>query len=265
MKKTIFFLAFLQIISFTSKACDCANSYFCSLIKDTSSRMAIEARVIAHKNYGMYNQAVYLQVIKKYKDELSITDTIKIYGSPNEAACAVNVAADFSLGSIVFLAFSHIDDYAWDGPIVNPDAGQENFSEFKPLSCNMVLLRVEEGIVVGAISEGVYNYPLGNFLTALQDCNYPPIETVEYKCPEVNYTVFPNPSPDGRLHIRSEFVSDYAEKIRVFSIEGRLIHEYSGLRGGPVKSMEIDRLGSGIYVLEITCGGRIYYKKVLVM
>ena len=258
MKKTIFFLAFLQIVSFTSKACDCALVPFCQYMQQAQVQATVQARVISSKNYSAYNQAVYLQVIKKYKDELSITDTIKLYGGPNEAACDVDVLQHFQIGDTVLLAFGYIDNYP---PVENPDAANENYFGLRPQLCYLVELHVLDGIVNGPISTDVWQYPLDRFDDALSDCSFTSLpHPNEY--PDNYIRIYPNPTADGKVYLDTNLPLDLIDRIRVFSIDGRMIREMTGLNNGQVYMIDIGDLNDALYILEIQCEEKQFYRKL---
>ena len=62
-------------------ACSCEWPIFCEFLEEPTVKLAFQAKVIKHAEYESDNLAVYLKLIKKYKDDIQVTDTIKIYYS----------------------------------------------------------------------------------------------------------------------------------------------------------------------------------------
>jgi hypothetical protein len=87
----------------------------------------------------------------------------------------------------------------------------------------------------------------------------------DYRNPESVFRIYPNPSGSGKLYITSESPHNPIEKIRVFSVDGRLKCEYSNLSGNQQFPVEIELSGTGVHVLEIHSGGRVFYQKAIVL
>jgi hypothetical protein len=50
----------------------------------------------------------------------------------------------------------------------------------------------------------------------------------------------------------------------VFSADGRLLDERKDIRGNPFGVIEFEIFQDGLIIMEITCDGRKYYKKVII-
>lgn len=260
MKKTVLFLLIFIACLSESKACSCIEVHFCDYIRDTAVHVAVRAKVLGSVVYAPDNFAVYLEVLHTYKDLDGITDTIKVYGNENDFACFVHVLNFFPVGDTVIAAFSI---YQIEGaPLINPDSLTEHFYEVRPTLCNMVVLNVHDGVVTGAIHPNVESYPLSHFDEALTTCQFPVVGVSDFLNPDPHFSIYPNPAAGGKLYVRNERQQDPIEKIRVRSIDGRLIREYAGLTGN---LMEINQIGNGVRVLEIHSGGQIHYRKVIVL
>ncbi|HOY03872.1 MAG TPA: T9SS type A sorting domain-containing protein [Saprospiraceae bacterium] len=258
MKKILFILTILIASATESRSCSCILVHFCQYVQDTTVKIAIQGRVISNKTYSDDNQAVYMQVLKKYKEDILITDTIKVYGGPNEAACDVDVLWHFQVGDTVLLAFGYVYYYP---PVVNPDSLHENYFGLRPQLCNIVELHVFDGIVNGAISPDVWQYPLDHFNDALHDCSFTTsVHPEQYAGNHIN--VYPNPSADGKVYLQTDLPVDLIDRIRVFSVDGRLVREMTGLNNGSVILLDTGDLGNGLYVLEIQCGAKMLYRKL---
>lgn len=259
MKKIILFLVFGLALLAESQACSCAFFPFCQYIQHPPVKVAVQARVIRSKVYAPDNFAVYLQVLEKYKDDVAVTDTIKVYGNDFESFCYVNVLSYFPVGDTVIVAFGIFNGFLT--PIVNPDSLTEHYYEVKPILCEMVKLNLQNGIVSGSISPGINACSLSDFEAGLGLCSFPVVGVREYEQLDPNFHIYPNPASDGRVYIRSERPYDPIEKIRLFSMDGRLIRVFFGLPAGD--TIEMDLPGAGIYLLEIAGSGKMYYRKVM--
>lgn len=261
MKKHIFVFLLLIAGLAEGKACSCLQVHFCSYLRDTSVKVAVQAKVLNSVVYAPDNFAVYLKVLKIYKQEVPITDTIKVYGNDQDFACYVNVLGFFPVGDTVIGAFSSFQ--FTDAQLPNPDSLTEHFYEVRPTLCNMVVLNLEHGIVTGPITPELDAYPLDHFEDGLSTCFFPVVDVQEYQHPELIFRIYPNPSRSGKLYISSQSPHDPIEKIRVFSIDGRLNCEYSNLAQDQYNPVEIELDGTGVFVLEIHAGGKWYYQKAI--
>lgn len=262
MKKALLSFFFLLAGLVQGSACSCLASYYCEFIRDSSVHVAVQAKVIHSVVYGPDNYAVYMKVIKNYKAGSPVTDTIKVYGNDWEASCFVNVLGFFPVGDTVIVAFDSFQ--LSPETLYNPDSLTEHYTEVRPTLCGMVSLAVQQGMVYGLIHPGVNNYPLSHFQNALNTCDFSGTTGVSEQ-PELYFNIFPNPASDGRLYVRIEGQHDPIEKIRLFSIDGRLAGEYSNLAGDRYSPIEILLPGSGVHVLEIHISGKTYYRKAIML
>ena len=261
MKKIILLSVIVLTALAESKACSCIGFHFCQYIQHAPVKVAVQARVIRSKVYAPDNFAVYLQVLKKYKDEVNCTDTIKVYGNTMESFCYVDVLAHFPVGDTVIVAFGIFNFFAT--PIDNPDAMTEDYFEVQPILCEMNKLILKNGVVSGAISPGVTTCPLDVFEAGLNNCMFSAVDAPESGRQASPFLVFPNPATDGKIFVAGQSAQGPIEKIRVFHMDGRLIAEYSNLVRDQNGRVEIELYDTGVYVLEILAGGRGYYQKVI--
>lgn len=178
----IFFIGF-KIIGVLS--CSCPRLYFCEYLKEDVIKIAIEATVLHHKVYPQFD-AVYLSVDKIFRDDVGITDIIKLYGESETAGCQVDVLKRFPDGTKVYLIIGLQNngvDYGHE--YVNPDANYEDYWEFAPFSCLMVLLSVTNDIVSGPILNNVPEYPLSSFENHLENCDYSNDELNSFRCQDL--------------------------------------------------------------------------------
>ncbi|MCC6282838.1 MAG: T9SS type A sorting domain-containing protein [Saprospiraceae bacterium] len=263
MKKHILVLLLLTVGLAEGKACSCIQIHFCSYLRDTSVKVAVQARVLHSVVYAPDNFAVYLKVLKIYKQEVPITDTIKVYGNDQDFACYVNVLSFFPVGDTVIGAFSSFQ--FTEAQLPNPDSLTEHYYEVRPTLCNMLVLNLLHGIVTGPITEGLDAYPLDHFEDGLSTCIFPVVDVPEYENPELHFRIYPNPSRSGKLYISSQSSHDPIEKIRVYAVDGRLNCEYFNLSENQPLPLEISISGTGVHVLEIHSGGKVFYQKAIVL
>ena len=260
-KNIILFIGIFYFKTASVFACSCEVPFFCDYIKEPTVKVAFLGEVVAHAEYGPYNIAVYFRVLERYKDEAQFTDTVKIYGMEIESGCAINVTGRFPIGDTAAIALGP----AWGGmEIVNPDSLMENYWEYYPNLCNFRSLRVHGNKVAGGIAEGIYEYPLHLFGPRLENCGFSQGELLGIKCSTDNFTVFPNPSVDGKIKIKADYLWISIERVRVFGVGGRLVGEYSDLEGRPYREIELTGFVDGINIIEVSCNGKKYYKKVVI-
>ncbi len=259
--KKLFLFLIMGLKATFGFCCSCEMLFFCEFIHKTTVHQAFKAIVIEEKDYGDDNLAVYLRVIKKYKEKIATTDTIKLYGRPWSADCSLLVH-QYNLGDTLIFALG--DDEG--SPIVNPDSTTEAFFEFRPIICSLDILRVKQGKVLGSIKEGVTSYPLNLFEANLWDCSQivSNVELQEYAHSPKDITIFPNPS-NGNVEIRYDNQFLDVTSIVVYSIEGRIIRVYKNFGKETKGSIPINDLPQGVYIFDINCGEYRLNKKVIVI
>ncbi|HHG84598.1 MAG TPA: hypothetical protein ENJ82_07605, partial [Bacteroidetes bacterium] len=141
-KKLLILIGLFLVHSAVLFACSCDPLFICEYIEEETTIVAFQARVIDHKEYSPQNLAIYLEIIKRYKDEAGMTDTIKLYGREIEADCSINVFGRYPIGDTLIIAIGPF----WDSnQIINPDSISENYWEYFPVLCDFIGLRVKEG------------------------------------------------------------------------------------------------------------------------
>ena len=243
-------------------ACSCSALFICEYIEAEASIVAFQARVIKHREYSPQNLAVYLEVIKRYKDEVGMTDTIKLYGMKQEASCDVYFSHNrYPVGDTVIMAIG-TSDYGYE--FYNPDSLFENYWEYRPNLCKLIYLKVNDGTVVGIITNKISEYPLSWFDEQLEECGFSLEQLQELKCSEDSFILFPNPSATTEVSIRGKYSMNTFERIRVFAADGRLLSDFREKAGEHIYHWKLKGLREGLNIIEITCNGQVYYKKVIV-
>src|SRR5687768_7026869 len=119
-----------------SQACQCERLYFCEYLKDPDKKIVIKARVDNYKEYSPDNTAVYLEVLKIFRDDVGITSIIKLYGTTTCCDCSIDFRSEFIVGDTLYLAIGlEYNNQNIGGTIVNPDDIYEDFWEFYPSAC----------------------------------------------------------------------------------------------------------------------------------
>lgn len=242
-------------------ACSCEALFICEYIEEETTTVAFQAKVIDHKEYNPQNLAIYLEIIRRYKDEAGMTDTIKIYGKEIESDCAIDVHRRYPIGDTVIMAIGP----SWSSmQIVNPDSLSESYWEYYPNLCTSISLRVRDGKVKGRITNEILEYPLSLFDEQLDGCRFSVEQLEELRCSEDNFIVFPNPSSTDKVTIKGDYIWNTFEKIRVFGADGRLMSEYNDVKAHPIYHVVLEGFQVGLNIIEITCDGRLYYKKIII-
>ncbi|MCH2080885.1 MAG: T9SS type A sorting domain-containing protein [Saprospiraceae bacterium] len=262
MKKWSLFLFIVFFCLKISLGCSCYRNYYCEFIKSEFTFAAFQAKVVDTVTYNDYNLAIYLEIMDTHKDLVGMTDTIKLYGSTVEAACAIHFLERFRLGDTVMMAMAN--EFESGFSITNPDSLSESYFEYYPHLCQFVGLRVHNNIIHGSIHEGVWEYPFPHFKESLSNCNYSDEVLQEYKCNHSTFTVFPNPTIGNFAFLKTENMRYRANSIRVFSADGRLVYQAENFEGRWSEPIKLENLPIGLSIIEITCLQRVHYLKVIV-
>ena len=245
-------------------ACLCWPLYFCEYVHDVDKKIVIEATVSHHRIYPQ-NDAVYLKVDQVFRDDIGITSVIKLYGKSGTADCHVDVLRRFPDGSKVYLiiGLEYEGEAAWTHSFVNPDDFFEDLWEIAPFSCFVVLLQVKNNIVTGPIHPDVGEYPLVEFESRLQSCDYPEEVLDKYRCDQLPFLVYPNPSTDGVINIGNLYRYTSIKRVRICDLLGRYIYDEI-VESIPYQKATFSFDFSGMYILEFYCNENIFYEKLIV-
>lgn len=245
-------------------SCLCWPLYFCEYFHDEDKKIVIEATVSHHRIYPQ-NDAVYLKVDQIFRDDIGITSVIKLYGKSGTTDCHVDVLKRFPDGSKVYLilGLEFDGEAAWTHSYVNPDDIFENLWEIAPVSCFMVLLEVKNNIVTGPLLYGLGEYPLAEFESSLQNCEYPKEVLDNYRCDQLPFLVYPNPSTDGVINIGNLYRYTSITRVRICDLSGRYIYDEI-IESIPFQKATFTFDFSGMYIIEFHCDDKIFYEKLIV-
>lgn len=254
MKTIIPTLALIFVSSFNlALGCSCYSISFCEYVNSQESFLALRGKVIEHSFYetggsrGFGEQAIYIEVQNKYKDDIGVGDTIKLYGSSDGFSCAVNLVDWYPVGSTIICAFG---EHNYNSSIKNPDSLTENYWEWFPDGCYFPNLTVVDGQVMGTITHDIWKYPLYEFERNIYRCNYSYEEVLDFSCSDVN--VYPNPTPDGQVIIESSYFSNSISNIAIYSIDGKIVNSSVDYDIIDMDKVEIRGLKKGINIIHLT-------------
>ena len=269
MKRLTIVLIIQLGIIYASLGCSCTPHFFCDYLNDPlDEKVVIKGKVIQHKIYNEFHKAVYIEVTNVFRDdtEFGITDTLKLWGSVNEAGCKVDTEVHFKENEEIFLAIGlkYMDiDLGFE--IVDPDDEGDQYWSFGLHLCFFTDLKINQGIVSGLISEDerIFEYPLDQFESRLAACNFTNENLNGYKCSVDDFVVYPNPSSGDLIEIRNKYRYTAIDEIVVYGLDGKVqnIFEYEA---DPEQRIKLTIENSGLYILEIICGGEKYYRKIVV-
>jgi len=258
-KISLFVSFFILLFSGNTSACSCDKISFCEFYSKDNVKIALKGIVIKRKNYGNDNHAVYLKVLKKFREEEVFSDTIKIYGGTDDWECDLDVLKWFEFGDTILGAF----DTRWAySHITNPDSLSEKLTQLNPGLCGFYWFKVNNDKIRGWIDTDIYEYPIDLFETGIQDCDFEKSVIQKILCESDDFYFYPNPSTTSKIQLKGDFWRLEIERVRIFSPSGDLLDDLTGLRGFLSVEIHSEKFIPGLNILEIHCEGRIFLKKV---
>ncbi len=266
MKKQLIILGLFLFKISILYSCSCERIYYCDYLSDSSEvKIFIKGKVLGHKEYSEQNIAVYIEVLEIFRDDVGVTDTLKLFGGASESDCKVNPYR-FQAESEIYLGLGLT--YS-DNPVgyeaIDPDLEQDKYWSYGMLLCTMIKLKIEDDIVRGSISENeiINEYPLEIFESRLESCSFSEKELNNYRCNSDNFIVYPNPSNGEEINLRNDYFYTAISIVNIYSIDGKLKQQLD-FSIEPFQKVKFKLEESGIYILEIFCEGNLYYKKIVV-
>lgn len=245
-------------------SCSCSTIHFCEFVNSQESFLAFRGIIIKHSEFepfpnGFGGQAIYVKIIKKYKDNIGVGDTIKLYGSYDGATCTENLIQR-PIGSTMICAFGEGNH---NGGISNPDSLAENYWEWFPNSCFFPNLSLEDETVKGVINSQVRKYPLNLFEENLSNCNFTYDEIIDYDCTDQKMKVYPNPSIDGTVFIKSNYFSNSISNIEIYHIDGSPINSYQSFERINIDKIQVKGFRYGVNILKIEAANKTCFKYII--
>ena len=272
--KSILFLGFF-LVSQVAFACSCERRYFCEFVKFEESdykMVAVRAKVLNRVSYEDDKMAAYLEVLEEYRDDVSVGNFIKIYGDYHNNECRVNINLFTPMTEVLLIVGvsttnnGEVNEMSF--PYENPIPDTENYWEFSPIDCQVLILQIDEGIVKGKITEEIREYPWEFFNDNLAECDFNFQELNELRCADENFIVYPNPNYNGKVKIRNSYRKPPISLIRVFDANGNFVQEHTfptPLSETSSQTRFIQINNTGLYFLEIHCNEHIVTEQVLVL
>jgi hypothetical protein len=259
----------LTITISTASACDCGyfDHYMCKFIKLSTVSLSIKGRILNKKELVSDQTALYVEILTKYKDLRSISDTIVIYGG-SSSNCQVGLS-DFGIGDTLIMTMR--------GGTVNADTAKllygidfskESFFQIIPFLCGTLKLKVKNGVVSGWVtSYDVTYHPIEDFEEKLfTTCDPIKLEAPKepINCSEDNINVYPNPLVTNELYFIPRKENFSVSKIKIFSVDGKLIWQYNFEKDATSIWLSKHILNIGLNIIELTCDSERVLKRVIV-
>lgn len=250
--------------------CDCDNVVpkFCNLKENNKANLVFSGKIIEEiiYNNNELSSALTVVVIKKYKEEYKISDTVILYGGPS--SICYSTLRHFTSGDTIILAMNaHYIDTALVKKSIGIEFIKPQFSQIFPNICASKNLKIKNNKVTGSVISSNYtSHTLENFENYFfTSCDIPQIiEPIIINCSPENVNLFPNPVI-GRDQIVLFSLKDHLslDQIRIFSSEGRLVQNYLIERS---KFFYIPKniFSPGIYMIEIFCDNQRIIKRLII-
>lgn len=265
MPPKLHFCCTIFLISLSSSlwACSCALSSFCEVVREYD-QVALQVKPIRqvlytadpNDEFAFFDdqQAVYLEVLEIYQSDIQLTDTIKIYGSSNSAACELDVHRLFPVGETIIATFS-----GWHPTYINnPDAAKEDYVEANPNSCTTFLGTVNGAEVEGFFGgQGLTKMPIK---TLLKDCGLDETDA----CGFSRFKVFPNPSFGEKTILFNPRSTDI-QQLNIYNSAGQLFVQQTILPTIEPENIPLPVLPKGVHFIEIISATSRCVEKVMVL
>lgn len=265
--KLILFFGFF-LISQSAFACSCERNYFCDYIKYEEydyKMVAVRAKITDKIVYEDDTNAIYLEVIESYRDDVGAGNYIKLHGDWQEADCHVNMNRFSPFTEHIFVIGVSTEQYGNLGfPFNSPIPDNGNYWEFSPLLCDFLSLSINDGVVKGWITDEIFEYPWELFNGSLEDCSFNLTTLNEAKCADEDYAIYPNPSFDGNIIIKNNYRRIPVSQVRVLDYNGQLVLDkfYTPEDNAIIK---LNIAQKGLFFVEIICGENKYVRRILVV
>ena len=256
LKITLFVALFFTGLG-TLSACSCSGEeYFCHEIIDTSD-------VYLHPDYifkGIKLQdtlhGMFVKIERQYINEI-IEDTVLIWGDPGHL-CRV-YTSNFHIGDTIILGINKLE--------FESGMPEESIGDYWLPACGVTFLKIENGIVLGPISEGLNSMFLEDFEFYMENEVYKTecsVTNIEYQnqFDQNNIIVFPNPTQ------KAAFIScencDFIDDLAVFNVNGQL-QNVQFVKEEKLIRLDLEGLENGVFFIQLSSQKNFQTFKLLVM
>ncbi len=255
---TIFILFFGP---YQAYACSCDFKPFCDYMSEQDSyNVVIKAKLLRIGPIDDEYHTAYLEIEKKFRDDVSVSHTIRLVGKKTLASCHIDIESSLEVGRFYYFAFS-FNNPEGQGTYESPIPPSNNYWTNVLDQCSFSYLKIEDDIVKGWMTNQIIEYPHSDFERALYNCDFSTEVLNRFLCEEAEYYISPNPSNGRHIQIRSNNTwSTKILEIEIFNYQGIRVHHFVY----PRQRMRFDLLESGVYFARISCPGRIETKKIIV-
>lgn len=245
-------------------ACSCLPFFFCNALHSNAPLVAFKGVVIDTVTYNETNQVVVIKVLKRYRDDFGLTDTLRLFGQHNTAGCAVDVLDAFHLGDTIRVLTKQ--NYQ---PADIPGVPQGHYYQNYLVSCATKVIYNRGSLVNGYLYESdqgkkYYEYPADLIETALDNCSFGNETLTQTPFDSNQFDLLPNPVSGNFFYIKPRHSSIYKlDKVRLIAVNGRLVREYPATEFNIMQEFDLSGLPRGVYIVEVVYQGQSAFKRLV--
>lgn len=252
----------LLVYSVQLFGCSCEGIFYCEAYHLDSAKISFRGVVYENKIYTGNTNAVYVKLLDIYDDDFGLTDTIKLFGGPNESSCDFNVISRLRIGDTLRVVIT--TDWR---PRFDPDSGKENFYTNELHFCTIKHLYEVGDSIKGHIHiietdtsvEWITSVSKKEFQEKLEDCSFVTKTREVYGSPKV--VVSPNPTLSNRVRMVFRDNEVLGLKIKVISPNGKSSKSPYKIIGK--NEIELSKLVRGLNIIIIDTGHEKLVQRVL--
>ena len=214
--KTIITTLLIALNYSFAAACSCSNITFCGAMGADEGVIFLGETIKTKQFEDGYHSAI-IRVIKKFKGEDILTDTIELAGGRNGAACEVKL--NVIQGEINYFALINVSPSTVD--INQFEKENENNWSLLTHLCLYKKLSIRGDFVQGCISRDLNQYPVDFFERDLIDCSFSIEVLKEYLCPD--FQIGPNPVRNKNLFLTDKTQTQLIDELNIYNTSGALL------------------------------------------
>lgn len=253
---------FFLIIS-NLHGCSCSERiYLCDYIQEYegSSILVLEVKLEKFIDHSEDLYEAEFIIRSKVREDVSVNSRFRLLSSNNDGDCTIKFKRNFELDSIYVIAIV-IDDLngynGYEGISHNQQSedlltSDPNIWRFYPSLCYFRSIEIQEKFAKGWITEDIFHYPTNEFLANLKDCNLEFDVRDSFYCNESEYQIFPNPSYNRDVFIKSDFGINSFDSVLIFDSSGRRISSFQ-LTSLTKSLVRFEFEEKGIYFIRLKC------------